>query len=128
MDRIQRQGPKEFVGGRDDVLDLRARARFEDGQGGDQHALVGDQVSGLLQLGEGCSCGDRGPEHVACFDVGARWEAGECVVRQLRTPDGGVVVVRVWWPRHAPPCVDRIDMSRERVDESATSSTGGWPS
>jgi hypothetical protein len=79
---------EELVGGGDDVLNLRAVLGFQQREGVNEHRLVGDQLGGLLQLGQGCAGLDAGLEHGTGFQLACRGQRRQLVVRQLRAPRG----------------------------------------
>jgi len=77
---------KELVSGRDDVFDLGAGLRLEQGQRVDKHAWVGDKFRRLLQLPQGCACFDATSKNRLCLQINGRWKSGEIVVRLIRLP------------------------------------------
>jgi hypothetical protein len=79
---------EELVGGGDDVLDLRAVLGFQQREGVDEHRLVGNELGGLLQLGQGGTGLDAGLEHGTAFQLARGGQRGQLVVRQLRAPRG----------------------------------------
>jgi hypothetical protein len=80
---------KEAVGGGDDIFDFGTGARFEERKRVDQHALVGDQFGGLLELGK-CGAGEDALfEYGSRFQIGAGRKRGKLVVRNGGTPSFG---------------------------------------
>jgi hypothetical protein len=79
---------EELVGGGDDVLDLRAVLGFQQREGVDEHRLVGNELGGLLQLGQGGTGLDAGLEHGPAFQLARRGQRGQLVVGLLRVPRG----------------------------------------
>jgi hypothetical protein len=61
---------KQSIRRRDNVLDFGARLRFEQGQGIDQNPLVGNELSGLFQLGQGRPCANTLLKHRARLQLG----------------------------------------------------------
>ena len=65
-------GLKQFVVGGDDILDFGAGPRFLEGDGVDQHTLVGDQLTGPLQLRKRPIGADRLPQYFLALQLN-RW-------------------------------------------------------
>jgi hypothetical protein len=63
-----------------------SRLCFQQRDGVDEHRLVGNQLGGLLQLGQGYMGLDAGLDHGTAFQLARRGQRGQLVGRQLRAP------------------------------------------
>jgi hypothetical protein len=83
---------EELVRRGDDVLNLGAGPRLQQGQGVDQHRLVGNQLGSLLQFSQRRPRRDALLEHRPRFEFRARWQGRQGVVRLVSPPWRGVHV------------------------------------
>lgn len=79
---------EKLVGGGDGGLDLRTVLGFQQREGVDEHRLVGDQLGGLLQLGQGRTGLDAGLAHGTGLQLASLGQRRQLVVRQNGTPRG----------------------------------------
>jgi hypothetical protein len=82
---------EQLVGRGDDVFDFRAVFGFQQRDGVDQHRLVGDELGGLLELGQRGAGLDAGLEHGPALQLVRRGQRRQLVVGLLGMPGKGGV-------------------------------------